>query len=147
MKSLLYTIEEFGADSKERLKKEFFFMAVALLVAKRSTCKRLHVGAVIVDKEMRNIIATGYNGNYAGGPNTCDSEEPGNCGCIHAEINALLKPVRVGEEIMFITDSPCKQCAKAIINSGIKKVYYLNEYRLKDGVNLLKKADIKVIKL
>lgn len=132
---------------KDRIKKEEFFMGVAELAAQRSTCKRLNVGAVITDYEMRNIISYGYNGNYAGGPNGCDTNEPGNCGCVHAEINALLKPGRSGDEIFFITDSPCINCAKAIINSGIKKVYYKNEYRLKDGINLLKSVGIKVKKL
>lgn len=132
---------------KGRIIKEDFFMGVALLAAKRSSCKRLQVGAVITDSKMRNIQAYGYNGNYTGGPNTCDSDEPGNCGCLHAEINALLKPVRVGGEIMFVTDSPCLTCSKAIINAGIKKVYYHNEYRLKEGIKLLRKAGIIVKKL
>lgn len=116
-------------------------------ISKRSTCKRLHVGAIITDSECNEIITYGYNGNYAGGPNECDTNEPGYCGCIHAEENALIKTFSDKAHTIFITDSPCEKCAKLIINSGIKRVYYQNEYRIKDGINLLKKSKIKVTKL
>jgi dCMP deaminase len=122
-------------------------MSLALLVAWRSTCKRLRVGSVITDNEIKNILAYGYNGNYAGGPNTCDSDEEGNCGCLHSENNSLIKSGQVREGVMFITVSPCKMCSKLIINAGIKKVYYHDEYRSKEGLNILKKAGVGVYKI
>jgi len=123
--------------NKKRLSKEELMMGIAELVSKRSTCSRLQVGSVITDSTMKEIISYGYNGNYSGGPNECDSDEIGNCGCIHSEINSLIKAKQRGE-IIFITFAPCLMCAKAIINSGIKKVYYKKDYRNKSGLNLLK---------
>lgn len=134
--------------TKNRISKEEMFMQLTEIVATRSTCLRLSVGAIITDCKMSNILSIGYNGNYAGGPNTCDSLEEGFCGCTHAEINSLVKADNsVSDRIMFVTDSPCKACAKIIINSQIAKVYYRNEYRLTEGINLLKKVGIKVIHL
>lgn len=131
----------------ERPSKIELMNKIAYLVSLRSTCKRLQVGAIITDEDLHTIKAYGYNGNYTGGPNTCDSSEPGKCGCVHAEINALIKPNRIGGKTMFVTDSPCIPCAKAIINAGIKTLYYNNAYRDSSGIELLKKAKVKVIKL
>lgn len=127
----------------DRLSREETYIRIAEIASKRSTCRRLQVGAVIVDSLHPGTIRFGYNGNYSGGPNQCDSSEAGNCGCLHAEINALIKP-GYGTE-MFVTVSPCMNCAKAIINSGIEKVYFREEYRDKAGIELLKSAGIKVI--
>lgn len=114
------------------------------LVALRSTCTRLQVGSVITSADFTRVLSIGYNGNARGLPNTCDREEAGNCGCIHSEINALLKlDYTEPHKIMFITDSPCAACAKAIINAGIDKVYYLREYRIRDGLDLLRQAGIE----
>lgn len=146
MKSIQRKTKSINSDSV-RITKEQLMMEFATSTSKRSTCSRLKVGAVIADRYLHSIKAYGYNGNWAGGPNRCDSDIPGQCGCIHSEINALIKPGRTTGEVMFLTDSPCKNCAKVIINSGITKVYYKNEYRLKDGINLLKKAKIKVEKI
>ena len=128
-------------------KKVQFMMGVAILASRKSTCDRLKVGAVVCDKDLKTIHSYGYNGNYSGGPNKCDNPEEGNCSDIHAEINALIKPNREKGEIMFITDSPCLMCAKSIINAGIKKVYYLREYRDSSGLKLLKKANVGVVKV
>lgn len=131
-----------------RITKEEMFMRMAEIVSTRSTCKRLHVGSIITDSGLKNVLAIGYNGNYAGGPNTCDSTEVGNCGCVHSELNAIIKTDNtLRDKILFMTDSPCKACAKIIINSGFSKVFYRKEYRLKDGVYLLKKAKIKICHL
>lgn len=119
-----------------------FYMQLTEKMKERSTCKRLQVGCMIMNEEMTQILSMGYNGNYKGGPNECDSEEAGNCGCIHAEVNALIKPRSSEGMIMFITDSPCVSCAKLIINAGIKTVYYKNEYRIKDGLVLLRNNGI-----
>ncbi|MFA5394991.1 MAG: deaminase [Methanogenium sp.] len=132
----------------DRITKEEMFMKIAEIVSMRSTCKRLNVGAVITDSSMLYILSIGYNGNYAGGPNTCDTDEPGACGCIHAEINALVKADnRIKDKILFTTNMPCKNCAKLIINSGFSKVFYRHEYRLPDGVDLLKQSNIEVHKI
>jgi len=113
------------------------------LVALRSTCKRLQVGSVITSGDYTRVLSIGYNGNAKGLANTCDREEPGNCGCIHSEINALLKlDYTEQHKIMFVTDSPCIACAKAMINAGIDAVYYLREYRKTEGVELLRSVRI-----
>jgi dCMP deaminase len=112
----------------------------------RSTCKRLQVGCVIFSNDMRKVLGYGYNGGYSGGPNECDTDEPGNCGCIHAEINALISCTREKDMVMFVTDSPCLNCAKCIINAGVTTLYYGKAYRVKDGIRLLSKK-IKVIKI
>lgn len=115
--------------------------------SERSTCKRLNVGSLLTDEKMNQIYSFGYNGNYAGGPNECDSDEPGNCGCVHSEVNCLIKVRPDKATVMFITDSPCKACAKLIVNAGIKKIYYHREYRNPDGLNLLKSAGVLVQQL
>jgi dCMP deaminase len=121
------------------------WLSVTQQVAKRSTCKRLQVGAVITNQDMTDTHGIGYNGNYAGGPNTCDSDEPGNCGCIHAEENALLKTdFSIKEKVLFCTDAPCLRCAKLIINAQIAKVYFGRSYRKTEGIDLLKSVDIEV---
>ena len=95
-----------------------------------------------------HILSIGYNGNYAGGPNTCDSLNEGKCGCIHSELNAIAKADnRIKDKILFIAHSPCKACSKLIINSGFSKVYYRNEYRLAEGLELLQKVNIEVNKI
>jgi len=132
----------------ERITKQEMFMRMAQIASTRSTCKRLQVGAVITDSKMLNVLAIGYNGNYAGGPNTCDTDEVGNCGCIHSELNAIIKADnRMKDKVLFVTDSPCLNCAKLIINSGFSRIYYRNKYRLTDGIDLLKKTKIKVFKI
>lgn len=131
--------------NKNRITKEEMFMKIASIVALRSTCKRKQVGAVVTDPSMLYVLSIGYNGNHACGPNTCDSDTEGNCGCCHAELNSLVKANNfIKDKILFVTLSPCKNCAKYIINSGFQKVYYHTEYRLKEGVELLRQMNIKV---
>ena len=132
----------------KRLSLAELIMVFAMHVKTRSTCQRAQVGAIITDKTMRHIKGFGYNGGYTGGLNKCESSEPGHCGCIHGECNALINSrFREERDIMFITNSPCYQCAKLIINAGIRTVYYHLEYRLLDGLKLLRKSGIKVVKL
>lgn len=131
-----------------RISTQEMYMRMAEIVATRSTCKRLKVGSVITDPTMLSILSIGYNGNYSGGPNVCDSDEIGNCGCIHSEVNALIKADnKIKNKILFVTNLPCKSCAKLIINSGFFTVYYRNDYRLKEGKELLEKVKIKVVKI
>ena len=126
------------------------YMKLAFDLANRSTCSRLQVGAVIVSEDFSRVYGIGYNGNAAGFPNECDSDQPGNCGCLHAEDNALLKTGGGPEviKIAFVTHQPCLYCAKRMINKGgIKKVFYCNSYRSTDGINMLREAGIDVQQL
>lgn len=126
------------------------FMDFAISLAKRSTCSRRQVGAVIVSADYRRILALGYNGSPSGFNNACESNEPGKCGHIHAEMNCVVSCVepRVTEKYMYLTLSPCEICSKLIIQlGGITKVFYNEEYRDIKGLDLLKLANIQVIKL
>lgn len=115
------------------------WMDFAHTIAKRSYDPRFQVGAVIVTDDNCQVLAIGYNGNYSGGPNEVESSVPGESGMLHAEINALIKldynnPKR---KKLYLTLSPCRMCAKAIINSGIEEVIYCTAYRDLSGVELL----------
>jgi dCMP deaminase len=119
------------------------YMRMAEELAKRSTCARLQVGTVVTDARLENVLAIGYNGNARGLPNRCDSAVPGNCGCIHSEVNALVKaPGGQRDKVVFVTDSPCVACAKLMINSGVTHVYFRRRYRDPSGVELLAQAGI-----
>lgn len=119
------------------------YMRFALSLAERSTCKRSKVGAVITTIDFEQVLAIGYNGNAKGMPNTCDTNEPGACGCIHAEMNAQAKCGRAArDKVMFTTLSPCLMCAKLLVNSGYSLVYFHETYRKNDGLDLLAKAGI-----
>lgn len=124
------------------------YMRMALIWAENSYCTRRQVGALIVKNKM--IISDGYNGTPAGFENVCEDEhgltKPY---VIHAEANAITKIARSNNSsegaTMYVTASPCIECAKLIIQSGIKRVVYAEKYRLEDGLNLLKRAHIEVI--
>jgi len=114
------------------------YMRMAEELEKRSTCARLQVGTVITDQRLENVLAIGYNGNARGLPNRCDSTTPGACGCIHSEMNALVKaPGAVRDKVMFISASPCVLCAKLIVNSGVTHVFYRRAYRDPTGLEVL----------
>lgn len=120
-------------------------MKSAMLFADLSYAKRLKVGAIL-SKDKR-IIACGYNGTLPKSDNTC---EVNNITCetvIHAEQNILSfcakNGIRTNNTILYVTTSPCIECAKLIISAGIKKVYYLEKYRNINGLNLLKDNNIK----
>lgn len=123
-------------------------------VANMSKCNRKKVGAVIVSPDDENIVAYGWNGrprNSCG----CDSceDESGNTksDVIHAEMNCIAKLARTGGSSngcsIFVTLSPCSNCALLIIQAGIKNVYYIEEYRDPDGIRILKESGIHVEKL
>lgn len=122
------------------------WMSFAGLIAKRSYDPRYQVGSVIVTDSNTQVLAIGYNGNYSGGPNEVESQTPGQSGMIHAEINALIKLDynNPNDKIMYLTLSPCRGCAKAIINGGISEVIYQEKYRDTSGLDLLKSAGVKV---
>lgn len=132
--------------SGERPTHEELSMRYAMLVARRSTCARLQVGCVITSADYRKVISMGYNGNASGLPNECDSAEPGACGCLHAEDNAVINcdSPRGTKKIVFCTHLPCKMCAKRFVNLGdVLKVYYAEDYRLREGLNVLACAGIE----
>ena len=126
-------------------------MKMAEIIAERSTCTRLKVGAVLAHDS--RVISTGYNGPPSGMPH-CDHEAGNDEPCrdaVHAETNALLFAGRygvptVGTEL-FVTHMPCVSCAQLIITAGVEKVYYLNSYRIIDGVELLFRGGVSVGKL
>jgi len=125
---------------------ETIWMEFAHSISRRSYDPRNQVGVVIVTDNNTQVLAVGYNGNHAGGPNRVESDEPGESGMIHAEINALLKldynnPKR---KILYVTLSPCRMCAKAIINAGISEVIYDRKYRDTSGIDLLLEMEISV---
>jgi dCMP deaminase len=127
---------------------ESIYLDLARTLSKRSTCKRLQVGTVITSTDYRKVLAVGYNGNATGLPNTCDRDEPGNCGCLHSEENAVINcdAPRSVEKIAFVTHLPCAQCAKRLINLGnVRKVIYAQEYRVRDSVKLFHKVGIEIV--
>ncbi len=126
------------------------YMKMAFQLARRSTCSRLQVGTVISCADFRRILAVGYNGNATGLPNTCDRDAPGNCGCLHSEENAVINctEARETKKIVLVTHLPCVMCAKRLINlGGVQTVYYANEYRSSESLELLETAGIEVIRL
>lgn len=122
------------------------WMEFAHIIARRSYDPRHQVGAVVVSSDNTQVLAVGYNGNYKGGPNAAESLNPGQSGMIHAEINALLKMDynNPKDKILYVTLSPCRMCAKAIVNAGIKKVYYDEEYRDTSSLEILKDSGVEV---
>ncbi len=122
------------------------WMSFAHSISRRSYDPRHQVGAVVVTDDNTQVLAVGYNGNYSGGPNEAESTVPGESGMIHAEINALLKMDynNPKKKILYVTLSPCRQCAKAMINAGVRHVVYDEEYRDPSGVDLLREAGVEV---
>ena len=132
---------------KNRPSFEEVYMQFAEAISRRSTCKRLSVGTVITTIDYRKVLAVGYNGNASGLKNTCDREEPGNCGCLHSEENAVINcdAPREIKKFVFVTHLPCVACAKRLINLGnVEKVVYRNSYRKTDAIDVLKFVGIKV---
>jgi dCMP deaminase len=138
-----------GRDIMERISWNEYFMAQSQLLALRSTCTRLTVGATVVRD--KRIIAGGYNGSIAGGDHCADE------GCyvidnhcvrtIHAEMNALLQCAKFGVPTdgadIYVTHFPCLQCCKALIQAGIKTVYYAEDYKNHPyAIELFEKAGV-----
>lgn len=120
---------------------------MARIWAENSYCLRRQVGALVVKDKM--IISDGYNGTPSGFENHCeDTDNTTFPYVLHAEANAITKLARSSNNsegaTIYITASPCIECAKLIIQAGIKRVVYGEKYRLEDGINLLKRANIEV---
>ena len=138
-------------QKQKRISWHEYFMRNAFLISSRATCDRLMVGAVIV-RDSR-IIATGYNGSTSGEDHCLDVGcliEDGHCiRTIHAEINALLQCARLGisckDATAYVTHFPCLNCTKALIQAGIKKIYYTKGYNNHDyAIELLNKNNVQV---
>lgn len=124
------------------------YLQMALIWARNSYCKRRQVGALIVKDKM--IISDGYNGTPAGFENVCEDENNVTLPYVlHAEANAITKVAKSNNSsensTLYVTTSPCMECAKLIIQSGIGRVVYCNRYRITDGLDLLKRAGIEIV--
>ncbi len=123
------------------------YMEMASVWARNSYCKRLQVGALIVRDKM--IISDGYNGTPSGFENICEDENGVTKPYVlHAEANAITKVAKSGNSsegsTLYVTASPCLECSKLIIQSGIRRVVFRDSYRLTDGIDLLRRAGIEV---
>ena len=128
-------------------KRDYLYMRMARTWSENSYCVRRKVGALLVKNQM--IISDGYNGTPSGFENICEDENNvSKPYVLHAEANALTKVARSNNSsdgaTLYVTAAPCLECSKLIIQSGIKRVVYGEEYRLMDGVELLKRAGIEV---
>lgn len=126
------------------------YIQMARVWATNSYCKRRQVGALIVKDRM--IISDGYNGTPSGFENECEDENNSSKPYVlHAEANAITKVAKSNNSseraTLYITASPCMDCAKLIIQAGIIRVVYADEYRIIDGIELLEKAGIEVVQL
>ncbi|MDD2247340.1 MAG: dCMP deaminase family protein [Proteiniphilum sp.] len=124
------------------------YMRMAFIWAENSYCKRRKVGALLVKDKM--IISDGYNGTPSGFENVCEDENDiSKPYVLHAEANAITKVARSGNSsdgaTLYVTSSPCIECAKLIIQAGIKRVVYSDSYRLSDGIDLLKRVNIELV--
>lgn len=124
------------------------YMKMARIWAENSYCTRRQVGALLVKNQM--IISDGYNGTPSGFPNQCEDENNTSLPYVlHAEANAITKVARSNNSsegaTLYVTASPCMECAKLIIQAGIKRVVYGEQYRIMDGVELMQKAGIEVL--
>jgi dCMP deaminase len=140
-----------GNMNKEKQNKfDLRYLEMARIWAQNSYCHRRQVGALVVKDGM--IISDGYNGTPSGFENVCEDENNVTKPYVlHAEANAITKLARSNNNsegaTIYITASPCIECAKLIIQSGIKRVVYGEKYRLTDGVDLLERAGIEVVYL
>lgn len=136
-----------------RITREQMFTDIIKVLAQRSTCGHKRVGAVLAQDN--RIISTGYNGPPKGSPHCddvgCKVENRACIRTVHAEANVIAFAARHGiateGSTLYTTASPCFTCAKLLINAGIAEVYYIEEYRLKDGVKALIESGVKVGRL
>jgi dCMP deaminase len=133
-------------EKRELLDKRY--MRMAFIWAENSYCKRRKVGALLVKDKM--IISDGYNGTPSGFENVCEDENDSTKPYVlHAEANAITKVARSGNSsdgaTLYVTSSPCIECAKLIIQAGIRRVVFAESYRLSDGADLLKRAGVEIV--
>ena len=138
------------ASNDKQHKLDERYLRMALIWAENSYCKRRKVGTLVVKDKM--IISDGYNGTPSGFENICEDENNlTKSYVLHAEANAITKLARSSNNsdgaTLYVTASPCIECAKLIIQAGIKRVVYGEKYRLDDGIRLLQRAGIEVVYL
>lgn len=134
-------------NESKQLNLDLRYLRMARIWAENSYCQRRKVGALVVKKKM--IISDGYNGTPSGFENVCEDEtNTTKPYVLHAEANAITKLARSSNNsegaTLYVTASPCIECAKLIIQAGIKRVIYAEQYRLTDGIDLLRRANIEV---
>jgi len=132
---------------KKQLLLDKRYLRMASIWAENSYCKRRQVGALIVKDKM--IISDGFNGTPSGFENICEENGTTKPYVLHAEANAITKVAKSGNSsegaTLYVTASPCIECSKLIIQSGIKRVVYNEEYRTSEGIDLLKRAKVEVV--
>ncbi len=141
-----------GEEKQDKLEKQAKldsrYLRMAHIWAENSYCRRRKVGALVVKDKM--IISDGYNGTPSGFENVCEDDNGlTKSYVLHAEANAITKLARSSNNsdgsTLYVTASPCIECAKLIIQAGIKRVVYGEKYRLDDGLRLLRRAGIEVV--
>jgi len=135
------------AKEKKQLTLDKRYLRMARIWGENSYCERRKVGALIVKDKM--IISDGYNGTPSGFENICEEDDVTKPYVLHAEANAITKIARSNNNsnnaTLYVTASPCIECAKLIIQAGIKRLVYSQQYRLDDGIKLLEKAGIELM--
>lgn len=137
-------------SSEKQLRYDRAYLRMALEWSKLSHCKRKQVGALIVNEGM--VISDGYNGTPAGFNNCCEDDE-GNTHwyVLHAEANAILKVAKSTNNAkggtLYLTLSPCKECSKLVLQSGIKRVVFINAYKDNSGIQFLNEAGVETIQI
>ncbi len=138
-----------GEKNKAKEKKfDRSYLSMARVWSENSYCKRRQVGALIVKNRM--IISDGYNGTPSGFENVCEDDDyKTKQYVLHAEANAITKVAKSNNSsegaTLYVTDSPCVECSKLIIQAGISRVVYDREYRITDGLDLLRRAGVEVV--
>ena len=146
--------------SLNRPDKEEIYLQIALLIGQRSTCKRHPIGAVLTDKKGR-FLSIGYNGNVRGTAHCLDigclrndlglqsGEKSHHCRAIHAEINAITNAAQVGrlteDMVLYVTHNPCPTCLRAIINAGVKRIFYSIGYPNKYLTDLCEESGVELV--
>ena len=141
------SVSSSSVDGRGNAAVDYRYLRMARIWAENSYCKRRQVGALVVKDKM--IISDGYNGTPSGFENICEDESGVTKPYVlHAEANAITKLARSGNNsegsTLYVTASPCIECAKLIIQAGIRRVVYAEKYRLTDGIDLLTRAGVEV---
>jgi dCMP deaminase len=137
-------------NNEKQLKLDERYLRMALIWAENSYCIRRQVGALLVKNKM--IISDGYNGTPSGFENKCEDENDRTRPYVlHAEANAITKVAKSHNSsegaTLYVTSSPCLECSKLIIQAGILRVVFSEPYRINDGIELLERAGIEVVKI
>lgn len=131
----------------ERIGREQWLIDLATVISQRSTCSRLHVGAIAV--RSGQLLAAGYNGAPAGMPHCVHTDDQPCTRAVHAEVNCIASAARYGVSLagaeVYVTHSPCVSCAGLLINAGISKVTFYIPFRDESGINLLEEAGVNVV--